>query len=234
MNKNQSAVALIPARGGSKGIPKKNLSLIGKQSLLEIGIKKFKAIGVEKVYVSSDSQDILEVSEELGAVPLNRPCDLASDDASTEKVVEHFLNNIDYPDNQIVLLHQITSPFITADSIAEARNLLLQSEKYNSVISLCLGHHFEWIGGNDGTCEPYHHERNFRPRRQDLGEVSFETGGIYSFRKIPFLKQGHRFPEPTGYVMVSRLESLDIDTPEDLDFARHIYDNNLHPKRAFQ
>ena len=222
-------VALIPARGGSKGILRKNLRQIGSQSLLEIGIQKLKVAGVENIYVSTDDEEIKSVAVDLNAKPILRPTEISTDVASTESVINHFLEKTSFESNQMILVHQITSPFLTSHSINDAFQILESDESVNSVISIFLGHQFEWEVNTAGLCEPINHSRNYRPRRQELGLRGVETGGFYLFRKSAYLASASRFPEPTKYISVSRLEALDIDTPEDLEFAQQVVARNLQP-----
>jgi len=213
-------VGIIPARGGSKGIPRKNLIEVEGKKLIVRGIELLNQTECQKVYVSTDDREIASVSRENGADVIDRPKELAKDQSSTESVLFHAVESLGLLPDDILVLHQITSPLIMGASVNAAITLLKNDAYLNSVLSVREAHPFMWMKNNQNSWDPSGHERNFRPRRQDLGVQGIETGGIYVMRVGALMSQQSRFPTPTSVVKVTYLESLDIDSYEDLEVAR--------------
>jgi len=213
-------VGIIPARGGSKGIPRKNLKEVQGKNLIARGIELLEQTQCEKIYVSTDDNEISNISKEYGAGVIERPKDLAGDQSSTESVLFHAVEALKLQDEDILVLHQITSPLIKKESIEEAISLLMRNAQLNSVLSVREGHPFMWKQIDHEFWEPSGHKRDFRPRRQDLGIQGIETGGVYAMRVDALVSQQTRFPEPTSVIKVTYLESLDIDSYEDLEVAK--------------
>lgn len=140
MYKGKSILAIIPARGGSKGIPKKNIADLGGKPLIAYTIKSSLESEMDKTIVSTDDFEIAEVSRNYGAeVPFTRPKHLASDEASSLSVILHALNYIENEKNHsfdIVALLQPTSPFRNAMHINKAIRMLVNSDS-ESVIDIC-------------------------------------------------------------------------------------------------
>lgn len=215
-------VGLIPARGGSKGIPRKNIQRVGKFTLLERGITLLKNSGCDEVYVSSEDDEILSLSDSYQAGVIRRPVEISTDTASTESVIEDAIKQLNLGDGDLLITHQITSPFLTAKSVRKCIDLLLNNSEINSSLVGVPNHSFNWEEIVSNVWEPLGHTREYRPRRQELSNVIVESGGVYAARVPRILESGSRFPAPTMCVPISFLESLDIDTPEDLESARNI------------
>ena len=212
-------VAIIPARGGSKGIPNKNLQPVAGQPLIARAIDSAKnAESIDEVYVSTDSDRIAEVSRSHGAVVIRRPDDLCGDEASTESALFHAIECMPVAD--FIVLIQATSPFINSADIDQACDLVNRGE-FDTVISGVEDHGFRWEL-RDGSYRPVGHKTDSRPRRQDLPHRVVETGAFYVFRLDGFLKAKMRFHGRIGVVEVSKRESLDVDTVEDLELARDL------------
>ena len=124
-------IGLIPARGGSKGIPRKNLAFLGDKTLLEIGVGKLFKSGCDEVFVSTNDQEISECAIKYGAKVINRPNEISEDTSSTEPVILHAINSISIDPTNILVIHQITSPMITVKSIVSCIKLL-ENSKFNS------------------------------------------------------------------------------------------------------
>ena len=216
-------VGLIPARGGSKGIHRKNLQTLGGKTLIQIGIDLLVAAGCEKVYVSSDDSEILNAVKLAGGKEIERPKELSRDESSTDSVVLHAIQHLELSFDDILVTHQITSPLIKVESVKECIKMLVDEFEINSAISVYETHPFLWIEKNDGTWDPVGHSRSNRYRRQELGVIGHETGGIYVSRVGAVLNQKNRFPTPTKCISVTYLEALDIDDHNDLLNAKDIY-----------
>jgi CMP-N-acetylneuraminic acid synthetase len=219
-------VCLIPARGGSKGILKKNLKRIGRLSLVANRITEVgKILELDLVYVSTDDMEIRAEAIRYGASVIDRPLELGMDDTSTDAVIGHAVMKLGLSAEDILILLQPTSPFLKADRIYECLALLQADSELGSVITVREGHPFMWEESLQAKWEPLGHQRSYRARRQDLSRQGWETGGCYAIRIGAFLRENVRYPGPTSCVSVNLLESLDIDTSEDLELAREITRN---------
>ena len=105
-------ILIIPARGGSKGIPRKNLQTLGGKTLIEIGIDLLLAAGCEKVYVSSEDSEILDAVKSAGGKEIKRPKELSRDESSTDSVILHAIQHLELSFDDILVTHQITSPLV--------------------------------------------------------------------------------------------------------------------------
>lgn len=224
---NREVFALIPARGGSKGIPRKNLQSFGKGNLLTHKINQSIEAGINEVFVSSDDEEIINVALKSGAKIINRPREFASDTASTDQVINHALSELTPGEQDLIVLLQVTSPLLKPESIKKCIEKLDLTSDLSCVFTAHLAHPFMWFKENDESdyWEPKHHSRSVRLRRQELGIGGWETGGCYAIKVQSLINQKVRYPHPTSIVPVTFLESLDIDTQEDLVVARQIFEN---------
>jgi CMP-N-acetylneuraminic acid synthetase len=215
-------ISLIPARGGSKGIPKKNLSVIAGTTLLGLKVAQAQLSLSNEIWVSTDNLEIKEEARNEGARVLDRPEYLSTDEASTDSMLIHAIENIPCGPDDIIVLLQITSPLLEIDSINACISKLIEDKSLNSVITVRESHPFMWITKDGSNWEPSGHTRDWRPRRQDLDRGGWETGGCYAIRVSAIRTQEVRYPAPTGTINVSFLESIDIDTFQDLEVARRV------------
>jgi len=218
-------IALIPARGGSKGIPMKNIQDFGGVSLLAHKINQARQAGADEIWVSTDNNQIKNIAKSCNANVIDRPEAFAQDTSSTDDVLNHALEVLSPNSGDLILLLQITSPLISVDSISTCIDELRLNPSLNCVISIHEAHPFLWARDETDikVWEPKNHSREYRPRRQDLQVEGWETGGCYVIRVSALLSQGNRYPHPTGAVNVGFLESIDIDTFLDLENARMVH-----------
>lgn len=210
--------AIIPARGGSKGVPLKNLRKVGGCRLLVRSIlaaKRCDQIG--ETVVSTDCPQLAHAASHAGARVIMRPAEIATDEATSESALLHVLDELsktgDSPDAVIFL--QCTSPFTSSDEIRRVMAPILDG-KADSAFSAASSHRFIWRQSPDGTVQGANHDhRQQRKRRQDLDPEFVETGAIYCFRTEDFLKSRNRFH---GRVMAVEIDSpsLEIDSVEDM------------------
>ena len=209
-------VALIPARGGSKGIPKKNIKFICGKPLIAWSIEQgLSAELVDRVIVSTDSEEIARVAKDYGAeVPFLRPAVHSSDRASTESVMLHLLDwfteaGINRPEKLVLL--QPTSPVRLAHSIDQALEQFAIL-KADSLLSVCEQRNFLWKR-SAGSLESLYNYKD-RPRRQDVLDRDrfwFENGSIYISRVDNFLEYKNRlFGHIVPFVMADE-EGFEID-----------------------
>ncbi|WP_232368028.1 cytidylyltransferase domain-containing protein [Alteromonas mediterranea] len=214
-----SVVALIPARGGSKGLPKKNKRLLSGKPLISHTIDAAKeAKRITGIFVSSDCEDILHIGKTLGVQCIRRPLELATDEASSESVIEHAITHFNLHNivaDTIVLL-QPTSPLRNGKHIDEALDVYFHRNA-NMVLSVFEPKHTPikaYIETNEGLHGLYNASAPYT-RRQDLPRAFQPNGAIYVINQISY-SQYNLFPRTRvfPYVMSEKL-SLDIDTLDD-------------------
>lgn len=219
MTQQPRVLAIIPARGGSKGVPRKNILMAGGKPLIAWTIEAAqRAQCVTRLIVSSDDDAIIQVAQQHGCdVPFKRPAELATDEASSVDVVLHALQHC--PGFDHVLLLQPTSPLRSAADI-EGAFALLRERQATSCVSVCpveetpyWMYHVDSAGGMKRVLEPPEHAH----RRQDLPTVCMLNGAVY-VSSVPAFMTHRSFvtPETLAYVM-PRERSFDIDTREDFD-----------------
>ena len=214
-----STVAIIPARGGSKGITDKNLQPVGGIPLVTRAIKAAQAAdGIDEVYVSTDSDRIAEAAQAAGAGVIARPADLSGDTASSESAILHAIGEL--PDAEIVVFIQATSPFINPKDLSTAC-VMVASGEFDVAFSGVEDHGFRWEE-SDGAFQPIGHEASSRPRRQDLPHRILETGAFYVFRAEGIRDSGSRFHGRIGVVEVATRNAMEIDSHDELELARII------------
>ena len=214
-------LAIVPARGGSKGIPRKNLvQLAGKPLLVHTldPLREVRAIG--RRVVSTDSAEIGRVASEHGAEVVWRPESLSDDSASSESALLHCLEHLRAADGyepHLVVLLQATSPLPGAKDIEEAIATLVRNDA-DSVFSAGPLRGFVWRC-ESGAPRPLNFDPRHRPRRQEAPEDLVENGSIYVFKPWVLREQGCRLGGRIAVYRMSALDSLEIDTPEDLLLA---------------
>lgn len=219
-----SAIGIVPARAGSKGVPDKNIQRVGDRSLLELAV----AVGVDcaalsAVYVSTDSPDYLAMAEAAGAVSNGlRPAALASDTAKTVDVVLDLLDRLDQQPDALVLL-QPTAPMRTPIQIEQALALLGDADAVVSVCRLEEPHpaKLKRIGG-DGLLYPFLDRASSEQPRQALPPVYRLTGAIYAIR-VTAIRAARSFFPPRVRPLATEC-GINVDTPDDLLMLRTLWE----------
>lgn len=216
-------LAVIPARGGSKGVPGKNLADVGGMPLVVRAVRAcLEAGSVTDVLVSTDSEAIAAAARAAGAVALRRPAGISGDTATSEAAVLHALDAFEELHSvtvDVVLLVQCTSPFITASDV-ESVAAAVASGAADSALTVAPFHGFLWRAGADGSGAGVNHEASYRPRRQDRPQDLLETGAAYAMAAAGFRTARHRFFGRTVPVATDPARVLEIDDPHDLARAR--------------
>ena len=223
-----SLLALIPARVGSKGIPRKNIRELCGKPLIAWSIETAqKANYVDQIVVSTDDEEIADVARSYGAeVPFIRPDTLAQDDTLGIAPVIHALEQ--FPEVEQVLLLQPTSPLRTTDDI-DGIVKMCQEAQAPAAVSICEpSKHPNWMFscGKDGTLSPFT-DKPIATLRQDLPKVYTLNGALY-LAKTDWIQQNRSFlsPETLGYVMPPE-RSADIDTLLDWEWVELLMSKKL-------
>jgi CMP-N,N'-diacetyllegionaminic acid synthase len=216
-------LAIIPARGGSKGIPGKNLVPLCGKPLVQwsIDVAK-KAKSVRDIVLTSDSREILEVGCHQGVRLLLRDPKLAQDDTSTEAVIKDVIDKhiTDFDPDCLVLL-QPTSPIREPKHIDEAVDMLMR-ENLDSVVSVVESHSLLWrMNGYKAIPRAMYDIAN-RQRRQDMGSQYEENGSIYVFTIDHWEAMGNRLGGKVGLYRMPGQTKIQVDSLSDLDLVRHI------------
>ena len=223
MINNKKIIALIPARGGSKGIPDKNIKLIAGIPLLGHSINYAKSSQyVDNIIVSTDNEKISKISKTYNAEVINRPAIISDDYATTESAIEHTLNQlINKP--EIIVLLQPTSPFRPSNSLDLAIDKFIKGN-YDSLLSISPTHNFFWKLSSDGIKAEY--DYNKRPRRQDMKveDISYkENGSLYIFSYNHFQKTNNRLGGKIGHIIFDEKYGLEIDTQMDFEIVEKLF-----------
>ena len=223
MINDKKLLAIIPARGGSKGLPGKNIKELCGKPLIAWTIEQARSCSnIDRILVSTDDREIAEVAKKYGAeVPFMRPPELASDSAATIDVIFHTIHWLkkceDYQAEYILLL-QPTSPLRTSGDIDSAIGML-KDKNAQAVVSVCETEHHPWwsnILPEDGNMKDFIRPDILNKRRQDL-PVFYRLNGAIYLAKTDYLSEQNSFfgPDTFAYKMFKE-RSVDIDS--DLDF----------------
>lgn len=219
-------VAVIPARGGSKGIPHKNIMDFCGLPLIAWSIRQaLAARTIDAVYVSSENEQILCIAKEHGALPILRPAELATDTATSESALLHALDTIcqgraQAPDALVFL--QATSPLRTPDDIDGAVGQFF-SEQADSLFSGCLLDDFCVWHMKDGKLDSLSYDWRFRGRRQEREPLYLENGSIYVFCPSLLRESGNRLGGRISFFQMAAWQSQEIDSIDDVEIAENIF-----------
>ena len=223
----ETLTAFIPARGGSKGIPNKNIKEFAGKPLIVHSIEyALNCSQIDEVVVSTDDDKIAKIARKAGARIVNRPPELSTDSATTESAIHHFVNKFNKKPDILVLL-QPTSPYRPKGSLENAITHFTENG-FDSLLSITPTCRFFWRVKDDQTTYAEYDYLN-RPPRQDLKQEDvryMENGSLYIFTRRHFDKTGNRLGGKIGYVEWPEEYSLEIDTPLDFDILEKIFLSN--------
>ncbi|SED63859.1 3-deoxy-D-manno-octulosonate 8-phosphate phosphatase, YrbI family [Streptomyces sp. 2231.1] len=239
-------LAVIPARGGSKGVPAKNLAPVGGVPLVARAVRECRAARlVTDVVVSTDDQAIAAAARQAGAEVVLRPAAIAGDTATSEAAVLHAMDAHEALHGSAVdavLLVQCTSPFLAREDVDGVAAAVVENGA-DTAVTVAPFHGFIWRDAADeavavepartgsaagGVAEAtatvggygVNHDKSFRPRRQDRPQDLLETGAAYAMDAAGFREHRHRFFGHTELVRTDPARVLEIDDPHDLARAR--------------
>jgi N-acylneuraminate cytidylyltransferase len=218
--RGQTVVAVIPARAGSRGVPDKNVQLVGGVPLIARAVASAAASElIDLVAVSTDGEAIAAAAQAAGAEVIARPAQLASDTATSESALLHALDELAARGIRadVLVFIQATSPFIAPEDLDFAITRILTDES-DVVLAAAESHAFLWRM-TDAGAEAINHDASFRPRRQDREPQYVETGAFYVMRVDGFRAAGFRFFGRIGIAVTDERHSIEIDTPDQLALA---------------
>ncbi|MGH2063444.1 cytidylyltransferase domain-containing protein [Aerococcus urinaeequi] len=218
MNPNVNILAIIPARGGSKGIPRKNVLLLSGQPLISYAIQNVKSSGFQMdVAVSTDDQEITNVSNQFGAEVIRRNKKLASDEVTLDPVIFDAVQQMEGKTGRTydyVITLQPTSPLLSADTLDSAIQKMLNDETIDTLISAVNDPHLSWTTKEVKGVVTVLPNYEARLNRQYLPKNFVETGA-FVITKRHFVKPDTRFGKNISVYEVPASESTDIDTKQD-------------------
>ena len=222
-------LAVIPARGGSKSIPRKNMLLVGGKPLIARTVAAAcNAPGVSRVLVSSDDDEILQTAHDAGAEPHRRPAEIAGDEASSESALFEVLEALRETEGyvpELLIFLQCTSPLTGSVDVQGALETFRQNDA-DSLVSVCDFGGFVWREDENGQFSGVNHDKAKRLRRQERQPEYVENGAIYIMRVKGFLEARHRFfGKLVPYVMDQRT-ALELDEIGDLGVLDLLIANN--------
>jgi YrbI family 3-deoxy-D-manno-octulosonate 8-phosphate phosphatase len=220
-------LTIIPARGGSKGIPRKNIRPILGKPLIAYSIEQALATAaVTRVVVSTDDAEIAEVARQYGAEIVHRPAEIAGDTATSESALLHVLDHLrdgeGYTPDLVVFL-QATSPLRQPDDIQRAITTLIMQQA-DSLFSASMLHGFVWRQRDDtGEVASFNYDHLNRPRRQDLDHHDVqENGSIYIFKPSVMREHNNRLGGKVALHVMDVLDSFQVDEPDDLELMERL------------
>ncbi len=228
MYENKSILAIIPARSGSKGLANKNIRLLFGKPLIVWTIEQaFASNHIDKIIISTDDEEIAEVSRKTGAdVPFIRPKELATDETSSMDVVLHAIDWIEKFDKayDLIILLQPTSPNRISEDIDNSIELIFHKNA-SSIVSVCkVDHHPHWSNTlpPDGCMVNFVRTEIAYQNRQELSNFYRLNGAIY-LAYCDYLKTQKSFfgDETYAYIMPGE-RSIDIDCQIDFEFAEFL------------
>jgi N-acylneuraminate cytidylyltransferase len=216
---------LIPARGGSKGVPGKNVRPLAGKPLLAHSIEQAKAASMAgDVYVSTDAPEIAEVADRAGARVIARPPELSTDTATSEAALAHGLDTIQAESGrtpEFLIFLQCTSPIRTPQDI-DAAVLACLEQKLDSLLSVAPSHRFLWTGQGKEGPGPINFDFKNRLRRQELPPQYVENGSIYVFRPDILRTGNNRLGGRIGLHVMAEESSYEIDSLLDFQIVEFI------------
>ena len=230
MYSGKSILAIIPARGGSKGIPKKNIRDLAGKPLIAWTIEECKKSKyIDRFILSSDNEEIINVARQWGCeVPFIRPPELAQDDTPGNDVIVHALHWFNVNEEKkydFFVLLQPTSPLRKQTHIDSAIKLFAENKDANSLVSVSeVNEHPFWMKKIDenGYLQDFIDKKENVTRRQDLPKVLSLNGAIYISEISSFIEEPNFYSGNCLGFKMDKKSSLDIDTMLDFEFANSI------------
>jgi CMP-N,N'-diacetyllegionaminic acid synthase len=220
-------IAVIPARGGSKGVPRKNIKLLAGRPLIAYTIDQARSVAeLDRVVVSTDDREIRATALALGAEVIDRPADLATAEARTEAALLHVLDAVAQRGEQFdyIVVLEPTSPFRSPDLIRESLRLITTADA-ESLLAVRAVHEITGTIDDGGYFRPF---VPGQPRRRQERTPSFgEASTIYICRVDYLRRTGSLVAEDWLAIEVPAEQAVDINTPEDFEYCEFLLERRL-------
>ena len=214
-------VSLIPARGGSKRVPDKNIRVMCSKPLIAHSIVTSKLCNqINETWVSTNCPKIVAVSKEAGALVLKRPKELCTDTATSEEALLHFAERVEF---DILVFIQATSPLTVFRDIEKGLSYVTEG-KADSVVAVMEDNRFYW----DVNRRPVNYDPLNRPRTQDKEKWYKETGAFYITTRDALLKSKCRISGKIEFAIMPESRSFEIDTMEDFELIENMMLEGKH------
>lgn len=224
---NNKCIAIIPARGGSKRIPHKNIKPFLGKPIIQYSIEAaFESNLFDEVMVSTDDNEIADISKKLGAkVPFIRNETTANDHAGLADVIEEVLTNYkkEGKNFDIFCCMLATAPFITIEKLKEGFDYLNNKNFFSVFSILPYSYPIQRALKIENEKVSMINPENYNKRSQDLITTYHDCGQFYWMKTDKFLEEKKLFTNNSGAIIFSEMESHDIDTEEDWDIAEMKY-----------
>jgi CMP-N-acetylneuraminic acid synthetase len=228
--KKKNTIAIILARGGSKGIPGKNIKyFLGKPLLAWTVIQAKISKNISKVYLSSDSDKILKIGEKYGAIAVKRPKNISGDKARSEEAVLHLLQNLDYNPDGVVMLEP-TAPLRDIQDIDNCINDFYLNKWDSGFSGAILEDFLIWKFNKKNKLLPINYNFKKKVPRQLRDPEVVENGSIYIFTSKSVKKNNNRFGGKIGFSVNQIWQSFEIDNIQDWKFVSLIFNRYLLKK----
>tara|TARA_B100000965_G_C19493994_1_gene714348 strand:+ start:378 stop:1043 length:666 start_codon:yes stop_codon:yes gene_type:complete len=215
----KKVIALIPCRGNSKGIKNKNLINFFGKPLMYWTIKELRSSKfIDKIFVTSDSQKILNYAKKLKVGIIKRPMKISGDRSGSESALIHALKKINL-NSEIIVFPQVTSPLRPKSVFDKAIKFFIK-KNYDSLFSSSKVHNFIWKYKKGIFLPNYNYKK--RPMRQEINSFYDENGSFYIFKTKKFLKHKNRLFGKIGTYILEKKYSFDIDDKIDLKINKYL------------
>ena len=216
-------IAIILARGGSKGIPRKNVLEFARHPLVAWSVIQAKQTKeIDEVYISSDSDEILEIAQSYGAKVIKRPDEYAGDTAKSEEAILHALKVLG-SDQEIIIMLEPTAPLRKPNDLGNAVKLF-RKKGWDSCFSGAALHSFLiWKRDNKGKLTSINYDYKNQGPRQMREPDYHENGAIYMFKPEIVLKNKNRFGGNIGIFPNDFWQSFELDEPEEWNFVELVF-----------
>tara|TARA_B100001996_G_scaffold364182_1_gene332986 strand:+ start:375 stop:1070 length:696 start_codon:yes stop_codon:yes gene_type:complete len=220
---NTKYIAIIPARGGSKGVPKKNIKEFLGKPLIEHSINYAKESKfIEKIILTTDNEEIKKIGKDNNITVVDRPKEISGDKATTESAIEHVISLFKFSIDTTIVLLQPTSPIRPKNSLDKMIKIF-NEQLYDSMLTLSPIHPLTWKIDNKKTECMYDYSN--RPRRQNFKEKDLiydENGSVYIFTNKIFIEKNNRLGGKIGHYIFKEEYGRQIDTPLDFELLETI------------
>ena len=224
-------VAVIPARGDSKGIPGKNIrDLAGRPLIYWVCRAAADCTRIDRIFVSTEDDSIRRIVDSLGVEKveaIERDPKTATDTASTESALLDFAQRKDF---EIMVVIQATSPLLTGADLDRGCKLF-ESGQFDSVISVVRESKFLWSEQPDGSIVPDNYNPANRPRRQNFEGVLVENGAFYIISRAALLESGCRIHGKTGYIEMEPRTGFELDEESDWGIVEYFLSRRFSKQR---